>query len=158
MRICIKSRSRLRLQTATRPLIESALFASDLLTDIEYKILDSTFLFLIKKQNIKLDLIIYLRSEPEECYKRMLKRSRPEETQTLQLEHFEKFHKLHEDFLIGENSLLKKVLDVPVLVINTTDTKEKMFERIDQHSLFIMNDLANPNKEDGLKEIACDVN
>lgn len=129
---------------------------SDLLTDIEYKILDDTFLFLIKKQDIKLDLIIYLRSEPQECYNRMLKRSRPEETQTLQLEHFEKFHKLHEDFLIGENSLLKKVLDVPVLVINTMDTKEKMFERIDQHSLFIMNDLAN--KEGGLKEIACDVN
>ena len=129
------------------------------MTDIEYKILDDTFLFLIKKQNIKLDLIIYLRSEPEECYNRMLKRSRPEETQTLQLEHFKKFHKLHEDFLIGENSLLKKVLDVPVLVINTVDTKEKMFERIDQHSMFIMNDLVKPiDKEDGLKEIACDVN
>ena len=137
-------------------LITSPLPCSDLLTDIEYKILDDTFLFLIKKQDIKLDLIIYLRSEPQECYNRMLKRSRPEETQTLQLEHFEKFHKLHEDFLIGENSLLKKVLDVPVLVINTMDTKEKMFERIDQHSLFIMNDLAN--KEGGLKEIACDVN
>lgn len=137
-------------------LIASPLPCSDLLTDIEYKILDDTFLFLIKKQDIKLDLIIYLRSEPQECYNRMLKRSRPEETQTLQLEHFEKFHKLHEDFLIGENSLLKKVLDVPVLVINTMDTKEKMFERIDQHSLFIMNDLAN--KEGGLKEIACDVN
>ena len=118
--------------------------------------MDDTFLFLIKKQDIKLDLIIYLRSEPQECYNRMLKRSRPEETQTLQLEHFEKFHKLHEDFLIGENSLLKKVLDVPVLVINTMDTKEKMFERIDRTALFIMNDLAN--KEGGLKEIACDVN
>ena len=151
---------------------------SDLLTDIEYKILDDTFLFLIKKQNIKLDLIIYLRSKPEECYNRMIRRSRPEETQTLQLEHckyqnhsrnkkttflilnltlckVEKFHQLHEEFLIGKNSRMKQVLDVPVLVIDTVDSKEKMFERIDHHSKFIMNNLI---RREGLTEIACDLN
>lgn len=131
------------------------LFQNDLLSDIEYKILDDTFLFLIKKQNIKLDLIIYLRSTPLQCYKRMLMRQRPEETQTLQLENFKKFHQLHEDFLIGENSLIRKVLDVPVLVIDTMDSKEKMFRTIDEHSLFLMNDL---NKSECLTEIACDGN
>jgi len=63
------------------------LFQNKLLTEIEYSILDDTFLYLIKKQDIKLDLIVYLRSKPEECYRRMVERSRPEETQTLQLEH-----------------------------------------------------------------------
>jgi len=128
------------------------LFQNNLLTDIEYSILDDTFLFLVKKQNIKLDLIIYLRSKPEECYERMMKRSRPEETQTLQLEHFKKFHQLHEDFLIGENSRMKQVLNVPVLVIDTLDSKEKMYEKIDHHSKLIMNDLI---KSENLTEVAC---
>ena len=63
-----------------------------------------------------------------------------------------KFHQLHENFLIGEDSLMKKVLEVPVLIIDTMDSKEKMFERIDQHSTFIMNNLI---KRESLKEITC---
>ena len=51
------------------------------MTDAEYAVLSEWFNFLITcpQLNIKIDQIVYLRTDPEVAYERIKKRSRPEE-------------------------------------------------------------------------------
>ncbi|RWS18187.1 hypothetical protein B4U80_04345, partial [Leptotrombidium deliense] len=55
------------------------LWQSGLLTRVEYDIIDEWYHKLMKSESTKLDCIIYLRTDPEVCLKRIKQRNREEE-------------------------------------------------------------------------------
>lgn len=56
-----------------------SLSSRDLLTRLEYGILDDYFKHFVTKDKIDIDLIVYIKSTPELCHQRVIERSRPEE-------------------------------------------------------------------------------
>jgi len=84
----------------------------------EVEILDAWYNLLVSRPEFdtKVDLIIYLRTTPQVAYERMASRARSEEA-TLPLQHFQRLHKLHEDWLMGD----KKTVSTPVIVINANE-------------------------------------
>jgi len=88
------------------------------MTSGEVQILDSWYNLLVSRPEFdtKVDLIIYLRTTPQVAYERMTSRARPEEA-TLPLQHFQRLHKLHEDWLMEES----KTVRPPVIVIDANE-------------------------------------
>ena len=72
---------------------------------MEYEILDKWFNFMIENHDCTLDVIFYLRTQPETCMKRLNQRGRPEETSTITIEYLQKLHDFHEAWLIKENTM-----------------------------------------------------
>ena len=70
---------------------------------MEYEILDKWFNFMIENHDCTLDVIFYLRTEPETCMKRLNQRGRPEETSTITIEYLHNLHDFHENWLIKGN-------------------------------------------------------
>jgi len=87
------------------------------ITGGEMAVLESWYDLLTNNNyDMKVDLIIYLKTSPEVALTRVRGRQRSEEQQ-IQLEFFTKMHRLHEDWLIYRNS--STVVPPPqVLVIN----------------------------------------
>ena len=52
-----------------------------MLSDIEFAILDENFKYHTEQKNIKPDLVVYLRVDPEICHQRVKERFRPEESE-----------------------------------------------------------------------------
>lgn len=71
--------------------------ASGLLSELEFFILEQWFRETAPAT--KVDLIIYLRSDPELLYARIKARGRPEEA-AISLEYLRALHELHEDWLV----------------------------------------------------------
>merc|ERR1719339_395132 len=84
----------------------------------EVEILDSWYNLLVSRPEFdtKVDLIIYLRTTPQVAFERMTSRARSEEA-TLPIQHFQRLHKLHEDWLMGES----KTVRPPVIVIDANE-------------------------------------
>ena len=124
---------------------------------------------MVNTHDFQLDLIIYLRCPPERCYKRMLSRSRPEETSSLTLvslfekvfvvanvtifflkfnfqEHFKRLHELHEKFL-NESGQFRTKYNIPVLVIDSLDSLDEMQKAALNHSKIIMDSLQSRAQE-----------
>merc|ERR1712114_82476 len=88
------------------------------LTVGEVEILDAWYNLLVTRPEFdtKVDLIIYLRTSPQVAFDRMISRARPEEA-TLPIEHFERLHKLHEEWLLGPAEAERP----PVIVIDADE-------------------------------------
>ena len=71
------------------------------MNEIEYNIYLNWMNFLMKKHNTLPKKIVYLRTNPETAYKRLLKRNRNEE-KGVTLEYLQKVNKYHEDWLLKE--------------------------------------------------------
>lgn len=95
------------------------LFRKGLLTKCEYHILDEIFKNSLRSAGV--DLIIYLRADPNIVYERIKKRARPEES-SLQIENIRVLHELHEDWLIKQ----KFPLPAPVITIDASIPLEKI--------------------------------
>ncbi len=67
---------------------------------VEYEILDKWFNFMIENHDCALDVIFYLRTQPETCMKRLNQRGRPEETSTITIDYLQSLHDFHERWLI----------------------------------------------------------
>lgn len=72
------------------------------------------FKWIVSNRDLNLDLIVYLRTDPEIAYKRMIDRKRHEESK-VPLEYLQKLHKLHEEWLV-EKKLFS--CPCPVLVLD----------------------------------------
>ena len=62
---------------------------------------------MIENHDCTLDVIFYLRTQPETCMKRLNQRGRPEETSTISIEYLRKLHEFHEQWLIPDNQINK---------------------------------------------------
>ncbi len=91
------------------------------LSDPELKVLYQWYDFLHDNMDLKLDLIVYLRTDPEVAYKRMRMRAREEEAGA-PLDYLKSLHTVYEDWLIHRTL---GPINVPVLVIEAnTDFEE----------------------------------
>lgn len=73
-----------------------------MLQPVEYEILDKWFNFMIQSHDCNLDVIFYLRTNPETCLKRLNQRGRPEEHR-VSIDYLRNLHEFHESWL-GPNS------------------------------------------------------
>jgi len=91
----------------------------------EYEVLNSWFEFLLSCNQVDLgvDLIVYMRTDPEVALSRMRSRSRGEESLIAE-KYIRDLHNLHEDWLVHG----KNFLPAPVLVIDANKDLEEMQE------------------------------
>ena len=79
------------------------LYRCNVLQSVEYEILDKWFNWMTEAHDCNLDVIFYLKTNPQTCLQRLNKRGRSEETSTVSLDYLQKINDLHEEWL-GENS------------------------------------------------------
>jgi len=97
----------------------------------EFAVLDEWFKFATNKENsldLKVDLIIYLKTTPEKALERINKRARSEENQ-IPLQYLQQLHALHEDWLLHK----KYPLPAPVLVIDADKNLTEMEDVYRRH-------------------------
>lgn len=88
------------------------------ISDVQFNILDSWYNSLCDnhKEDVSVDRIVYLRSDPRVAYQRLKRRNRSEETDTT-LAYLEELHKLYDDWLIKRTND-KQNDETEVIVIN----------------------------------------
>ncbi|CAK9295225.1 unnamed protein product [Gordionus sp. m RMFG-2023] len=103
------------------------------INDVEYLVYSEWFDFCSKVLPLKIDLIIYIRTDPIICYHRIKERGRIEETM-ISLDLLNELHELHESWLI------KKYFtdfDIPVLVLDGNQSNKFM----EKHASQVMKDM-----------------
>lgn len=112
------------------------LFRNKLLKHEEYVILDEWFQYIVNNEhNVNVDLIIYLRTDPEVVYERILKRGRNEE-KNITLDYLKSLHELHEEWLLNRS---KFAIPAPVITIDANSNLEEVKRLYDTHSQNILN-------------------
>lgn len=105
------------------------LFNSGYMPDVEYTVLCEWFNWLKEYHGLNLDLIVYLRTTPEICLKRIQERSRTEETK-IKMDYLTKLHDLHEDWLIRQD---KFKAPAPVIILDANSDLTCMESIYDEH-------------------------
>jgi len=92
------------------------------LAEVECSILSEWFDFIVGSQDVKVDLFVYLRADPDVCYNRLRKRDRKEEA-SVPREFIEALHDLHEEWLMKPDP---RKLPAPVLVLDANHELPQM--------------------------------
>ncbi|XP_060553518.1 thymidine kinase 2, mitochondrial-like isoform X2 [Ruditapes philippinarum] len=114
------------------------LHKSKVMPDLDYVVLTQWFDWLTKSHDIKVDLIVYLRTRPEVVLERVKSRLRPEE-QCIPLKYLEDLHNLHEEWLINNASILSPA---PVLVLDANQDLPSMYKVFEEEKAKILFGLA----------------
>ena len=126
------------------------LFRQGYLAEPEYVVLDEWFKYL--SPDVKVDLIVYLKTKPETCFERIKSRCRQEET-SLSLDYLQSLHKVHEEWL-GDNRNGNLLVPAPVFVIENDVHQDDIQEKLDILSDIVFksqltkNGLDSPLKEE----------
>lgn len=104
-------------------------YENNLMTEMEYLIYKKWFTWLTKSFNIKNTGVIYLRTDPDECYNRIQKRNRSEETQ-ISREYLHQLHKKHDEWLMNGKNIL--VLDGNKDFLNDPNILKDYLDKIKQ--------------------------
>lgn len=72
-----------------------------LLSSPEFSVIDEWFKWIKKEQDVGIDMFVYLRTDPEVVYERIIKRDRAEERQ-VPFEYIRSLHEIHEDWLLNK--------------------------------------------------------
>lgn len=100
---------------------------SKLIHDVEVTVLENWTEWCINNANIKMDLIVYIRTSPEIAYQRVQKRERQEET-SLTIEYLKKIHNIHEEWLYHQ-TLFK--VPTPILIFDGNKNLEEMLSEVE---------------------------
>ncbi|XP_064643760.1 thymidine kinase 2, mitochondrial-like isoform X2 [Lineus longissimus] len=119
---------------STRHVFVENNYRSGCITGLEYSVLSEWYEWIIANQDVKVDLFVYLKADPETCYERIKQRARKEES-TVPLSFIKELHDLHEKWLI-EQSLGK--LPAPVLVLDANIEMPKMTDVYETHKREIL--------------------
>lgn len=92
-------------------------FEMGLMTALEWKLYQEWFTWLVDTYMVKPSGFIYLQTDPKICYKRLLKRNRPEEMAVTQ-DYLKLLHDKHERWLINKDGVAEYIRETPVLVIH----------------------------------------
>ncbi|CAF0878151.1 unnamed protein product [Rotaria sp. Silwood1] len=106
------------------------LYRNNILHNVEYKILNDWFQMLTSNDSCHLDLIIYLRTNPETCLERIKFRNRSEE-QSITIDYLKQLHERHEEWLSPQT----RTLPPPVLIVDANQTKEHVYSDTNKHVL-----------------------
>ncbi|XP_040838528.1 thymidine kinase 2, mitochondrial isoform X3 [Ochotona curzoniae] len=105
------------------------LYRSGKMPEVDYVVLSEWFNWIGRNLDVHVDLIVYLRTTPENCYQRLKKRCREEE-KVIPLEYLHAIHHLYEEWLIAGDRFS---VAAPVLVIEADHDMEKMLEVLEQN-------------------------
>ena len=106
---------------------------------VEYEILDKWFNWMTESNDCTLDIIFYLRTSPDTCYKRLHCRNRPEETSSISMDYLQNLHDLHETWLVkGDErtatSMTKFYRPPAIIVIDANQPLEVVFKSIENET------------------------
>src|SRR5581483_8466138 len=90
---------------------------------LEWQLYQEWFKWLIEEHHYKPYGFIYLKTDPEVCYQRMLQRNRSEEC-TVTLDYLKMIHEKHENWLIKKKDIASYLHDIPVLVLECNNDFE----------------------------------
>ncbi len=107
-------------------------FEMGVMTELEWELYKKWFEWLVTGYTIKPTGFIYLQTDPEVCYKRLIKRARSEE-KTVRLDYLKKLHSKHEDWLVNKVNIADYLKDLPVLVLNCNKEFENDFVEQSRH-------------------------
>lgn len=107
------------------------LHRKQLINSFEYDILDQWFNDC--KNLAPIDLIIYLRTDPEIVFERIHRRARPEESK-ITLDYITSLHQLHEDWLIHENC----PKPAPVISVDANRSLEEIITVYEERTVCIL--------------------
>jgi deoxyadenosine/deoxycytidine kinase len=106
------------------------------ISTLEWKLYQEWFEWLIESRNYRPDGFIYLQTDPEVCFQRMLIRNRSEES-TVSIDYLTMIHQKHEDWLIAKTNVPLYLKNVPVLTLecntdfeHNSNEQEKHFSAI----------------------------
>ncbi len=99
-------------------------FELGLMTSLEWKLYTEWFEWLVQTYTQKPSGFIYLQTDPQVCYERILKRNRSEEL-GVSFDYFKLLHEKHESWLIKKENIADYLRDIPVLVIPVNDEFEQ---------------------------------
>ena len=122
-----------------------SLVQSGKMEESEHEVLKAWFAYLVTEMetvDLGIDLIIYLRTDPETAMRRIQSRSRGEES-LIPVEHINQLHQLYEEWLIKE----KFPRHAPVVVIDANQELGDMVEEYLRKGSHIFN--KRENDEDG---------
>lgn len=91
--------------------------------DIEWKLYQDWFGWLVEQYTPTPQAFIYLRTDPEVCHERLMKRNRSEET-GVSLDYLQRLHQKHEDWLIHKKELSETLQNVAVLTLDCNEEFE----------------------------------
>ncbi|MBA2307109.1 deoxynucleoside kinase [Candidatus Dependentiae bacterium] len=91
-------------------------FELGVMTELEWNLYRECFDWLAESHAATPHGFIYMQTDPEICYKRLLKRNRSEEA-GVSLDYLRTVHEKHESWLIKKEGIASSLVDVPVLVI-----------------------------------------
>ncbi len=100
--------------------------------DIEWSLYSQWFDFLVPRINTPTGFI-YLKSDPEKCFERTVKRNRTGES-NIPLEYFKQIHHRHEEFLIKKQGVSKALEHVPLLILDASCEFEHNPEIISEYA------------------------
>ncbi|OWF41235.1 thymidine kinase 2, mitochondrial-like [Mizuhopecten yessoensis] len=104
------------------------LYKGGLMPEVDYAILSEFYGWITTNEDTNVDLIVYLRADPEVCQSRIRLRNRQEE-QGVPMEYLKSLHALHEDWLIDEN---KFKLPAPLLVIDANSDISQLYTKFEE--------------------------
>lgn len=111
-------------------------FEMGTMTALEWKLYQEWFSWLVGMYTKPLHGFIYLKTDPEVCYKRLQKRNRYEEA-GVSLDYLTMIHEKHEDWLIRRANIDDTMKKVPVLVLECNNEFESDKHEQEKHMLKI---------------------
>jgi deoxyadenosine/deoxycytidine kinase len=102
------------------------------LSALEWKLYLEWFTWLVDSYTVKPAGFIYLQTDPEVCYQRVLKRSRSAE-KSVSLDYLKMLHQKHEEWLIEGKDVSASLRDVPVLTLPCNAEFEHNKEEQEKH-------------------------
>ena len=126
---------------------------------LEWNLYQEWFGWLVENYTVKPTGFIYLRTNPNVCYQRLVKRNRNEEF-GISLQYLESLHKKHEEWLVERINPEKHLENIPVLVLESNkefeadkDEQISHIEKIvDYFNLRINNNAPTHNIKSSKKE------
>lgn len=113
-------------------------FETGLMSKLEWGLYREWFEWLVQNRLEQPAGFIYLRTDPEVCYKRLSKRGREEEA-GVPLSYLQLLHKKHEEWLIHKKDVAAYLRDTPVLVLDCNESFENNEEIQRNHAKKIAN-------------------
>lgn len=108
-------------------------YESGLMTALEWKIYVEWFSWLVGKYTPLPSGFIYMQTDPEVCYQRVLKRSRHEES-SVEISYLQALHKRHEDWLIHRKEIMSHMEMIPILVLDCNEEFETNVHEQKKHA------------------------